>query len=191
MNLWQICTETQCGYMNFSKLLSQKKTWCIFNVDKVANYLANAFRYNTMIPNPSICTGWKQWSAQGWSLANTERGLFRNDAMVRQLLAAHIYYMCVHIYVHMYVCTSHISPCTCKEKEEHHSMPWCWQVWDSSSWIPWLVSLHGRVSENSFKRGSGGRKKKRHLKKTKARIEHVLEEQCKCFTRAKKWFTES
>lgn len=40
---WQICS-----YVNSSKIISQKKTGCIFNVDKVADLLENVSRYNTM-----------------------------------------------------------------------------------------------------------------------------------------------
>ena len=40
---------------------------------------------------------------------------------------------------------------------------------------PDVISLHFRVSENSFQRGEK-RKQKRHLTKTKAWIEYALEE---------------
>lgn len=62
-----------------------------------------------------IRTDWKQWHTQGRRLANTERGLFRNDATVQQLLVSHLYYICVHIYARVYARILHISPCTRKE----------------------------------------------------------------------------
>lgn len=63
INLWQIHS-----YMNSSKIISQKKIWCIFNVDRVAHFLANVFRYNAMtlplaLPCLSACHSAPYYSA--------------------------------------------------------------------------------------------------------------------------------
>lgn len=84
-------------------------------------------------------------------------------------LYIHMYtYIHTHTHICMHVCM-YVSytyyPYTYKEKEEYHSMMWSWQVWDSSSWIPWLISLYFRISETSFKRGK--KKEKKALNKDK------------------------
>lgn len=37
------------SYMNSSKIISQRKIWCTFNVDKAAIFVQNLFRYNTKL----------------------------------------------------------------------------------------------------------------------------------------------
>lgn len=100
----------------------------------------------------------------------------------------YITYVYIYIYIYMYVSYTHIHIHIKKRKNIT-----AWQDVGKFEILPpespdLLACILGYLRTVSKR---GGKRKKRHLTKTKAWIEHVLEEQYKHFTRAKKWFTES